>query len=243
MKKYRGSGYLVTVVLCCLFVSLISYSIVNVFSTFFNNVLLSNVNIRAIQFAESKMDLIKSNGYDSVIAQNLQVIDNSTFYDEVVLGNEVNLLDGIKQRLVTVNIYNDSTDDYPIFSLNSYIYKKAVGDEGSQILTGTGSISFSANGSYKSLTIIVASKFNPVSGTWTGTATCTGYVNDASIGTLVTQTTTSRGGKSGHYWGTTEVVTNMQTFKKNINPGDTIKASITSSSNHNSSTITVILGK
>ena len=230
MKKFKGSGFLVSVLIAAIITSAMAISTVEVNSSVFNSLL------------SSKIELLHSKGFDGITTQNKSKIGDTSFYDEIVLGDESIYTGSIKQKPVIVNVYNED-EELPRYSLNSILYSATTASVGGcQIETGTGSVSFSANGSYKSLTIIVASKFTPADGTWTGTATCTGYVNGTSVGTITTQSTTSKGGSKGHYWGTTEAVTNMQTFKKDISNGDTIKASITSSSRHSGSTITVILG-
>lgn len=242
MNRFKGSGYLVSVLLAVVVTALIMFSLANYFSYSINGTQTILNNHRIFSFAEAKMDMVKANGYSSVAVQPRQQIGSTQFYDEVVLGNESNYSSKIKQRPITVNIY-DGNNAYPCFSLHSSVFKVSdSGGGGCQAATGTGSVSFTANGTYKTMTIIVASKFTPANGTWTGSATCTGYVNSASVGALSTSTKTSRGGSKGHYWGTTECVTNVATFNRDIESGDSIKASITSSSRHEGSTITVILG-
>lgn len=242
MDRFKGSGFLVSVCLAATVTALSMFSLANVLSYSFNGIQAIFKNHRIVHLAEGKMDMIKANGYSSVTAQPRLRIGSTQFYDEVVLGSESNYQGEIKQRPVTVNIY-DGKGDIPCFSLDSNVYKVSEsGGGGCQVVTGTGSVSFISNGTYKTMTIIVASKFNPANGTWTGSATCAGYVNSVSVGTLSTSTKTTRGGSKGHYWGTNECVTNMVTFSRNIVSGDSIKASITSSSSHESSTITVILG-
>lgn len=242
MVRYRGSGYLVSVLLAVVVAGFVMFGLANFLSYSFNGTQVLYDNHRVFHFADGKMDLVKANGYSSVAAQSRRQIGGTRFYDEVVLGSESSYSNEIKQRPITVNIY-DGNEGTPIFSLHSRVYKVTDSEGGGcQVATGTGSVSFTANGTYRTMTVIVASKFTPANGTWTGSATCTGYVNSASVGSLSTSTKTSRGGSKGHYWGTAEAVTNMKTFSRNIVSGDSIKAAITSSSSHDGSTITVILG-
>lgn len=188
------------------------------------------------------MELLRAKGYSGLAAQAKTKIGTTSFYDQVLLGAESNYSSTIKQRVVTVNVYNGN-ETVPRSSLDSVMYSAASSAAGGcQVATGTDSVSITANGTYKSVTIIMASKFTPADGTWTGSATCTGYVNGTSIGSVATSTKTTKGGSKGHYWGTTEAVTNMKTFSKSIASGNTVKASITSSSRHSGTAITIILG-
>lgn len=99
-----------------------------------------------------------------------------------------------------------------------------------------------ANGSYKSVTVIVSSKFIPVDGLWIGKADFMISHNDVSTGSLQTVTTTSKGGSKCHYWGTTELVTNQRTVLTHIVKGDFISIGLSSSSRHKETTLIVILG-
>lgn len=112
---------------------------------------------------------------------------------------------------------------------------------GCEIRTGTNSVSFQAVGSYKYLTVIVSSKFSPSDSSWSGSATFTASAAGVNLGTVSTSTYTEKAGSKGHYWGTTENVVNMHTFARSINAGDTVSASLTSSSRHSGSTVTLIL--
>lgn len=242
MKKFQGSGLLASVIVAGMVTSLIAFSVMKVHSSSFNSMLSSKRTVQAKQYAISKMELLRAKGYSGLASQGKTKIGTTSFYDQVILGAETNYSSTVKQRTVTVNVYNGN-ESVPRSSIDSVMYSAASSAAGGcQVATGTDSVSITANGTYKSVTVIMASKFSPADGTWTGSATCTAYVNGSSIGSVATSTKTSKGGSKGHYWGTTEAVTNMQTFSKNIVSGNTIKASITSSSRHSGTTITIILG-
>lgn len=123
------------------------------------------------------------------------------------------------------------------------MYSVRTSSGGCQIKTGTEDFQFTVNGNYKSIMVIMASKFTSRDGTWSGNAVCTVTHNGASLGSFNTTTNTSKSGFKGHYWGTTEGVTNMHTFTCNVSNGDTVRAYVSSSSRTSKNTITVILGE
>lgn len=242
MKKWQGSGLLANIIVAGMLTSLMAVSAMKVHSSSFNVMLSSKRTVQAKQYALSKINLLKVKGYSGLESQGKTQIGTTSFYDQVILGDETNYSSTIKQRTVTVNVYNGD-ETIPRSSLNTVMYSAAASATGGcQVATGTDSVSVTANGAYKSITVIMGSKFTPADGTWTGSATCTAYVDGSSIGSVATSTKTSKGGSKGHYWGTTEAVTNMKTFNKSVVSGNTIKASVTSSSRHSGTTLTIILG-
>lgn len=242
MKKWQGSDLLANIIVAGMLTSLMAVSAMKVHSSSFNVMLSSKRTVQAKQYALSKINLLKVKGYSSLESQGKTQIGTTSFYDQVILGDETNYSSTIKQRAVTVNVYNGD-ETIPRSSLNTVMYSAAASATGGcQVATGTDSVSVTANGAYKSITVIMGSKFTPADGTWTGSATCTAYVDGSSIGSVTTSTKTSKGGSKGHYWGTTEAVTNMKTFNKSVVSGNTIKASVTSSSRHSGTTLTIILG-
>ena len=126
----------------------------------------------------------------------------------------------------------------------SLIRYNAVNEDigGCQIVTGTNNVSFTSNGSYKSVTVISSATFIPQDSGWVGTADYNIAVNGSSLGTLNCTSTTEKGGSKGHYWGTYASVTNQKTVSANIVKGSIISVNLASSSRMKYSTVTVILG-
>lgn len=63
--------------------------------------------MQAQHYASTKMDYLVYNGYGRLSEQQKEVINDSNFKDEVVLGNVSTNADGISYRTVTINVYSE----------------------------------------------------------------------------------------------------------------------------------------
>ena len=237
--QVKGYSFLVV---CLVVMALLTGAAINL-ARFQQSVLASSSsNITALQayeYAESKADIIKLTKYDELTAQAKKDLAESNYQDEVLVSEETDN-DSYKEREVTVNVYVKG-EIRPRATLKLIRSTAANDSAGCEVRTGTNSVSFQAVGSYKYLTVIVSSKFSPSDSSWSGSATFTASAAGVNLGTVSTSTYTQKAGSKGHYWGTTENVVNMHTFARAINAGDTVSASLTSSSRHSGSTVTVIL--
>lgn len=195
--------------------------------------------LQAQQYAAAEASILRATNYENLTSHNKEEIENTNYLSSVELSGESNYADNIKQRIATISIYKND-EVLPRYTLNVPIYNK-MQSGGCQIATGTNGVTLEANGSYKNVTVIASSTFNPVDGSWTGKATFNIKAGTANS-TVTTTTTTTKSGSRGHYWGTTENVVNQKTIKTNIAQGDIVKVSLGSQSRHKSSTVTVILG-
>lgn len=201
----------------------------------------NKVALQAQQYASAKGELIRATKYSDLTAQNKSDIGNTGFQDEVVVGAEQSVDSSTKKKEVTVNIYKTG-ESVPRSSLVVTRYNKEQASGGCQIVTGIDNVSFNANGSYKSVTVIVSSKFKPADSSWTGSAEFDVKVDGSLVGSFGTESITYKSGSRGHYWGTTEAVSNQVTLAANIVNGSTVSVNLGTVNRHMTSTVTVILG-
>lgn len=221
---------------------MIGVSIAKLNGLAFQSKLANNIALQAQYHAASKGLLLETMKYSELVSQGRVDISGSDFQDEIIVSPEEDYSSNIKKKDIEIKVYKDG-DVLPRSRLMLTRYNKVEEEIGGcQIATGTNNVSFTANGSYKSVTVIASSKFIPADNTWTGTANFTISVNGNNCGNLTTTTTTSKGGSKGHYWGTTEAVTEQKTVSAPIVKGNTVSVSLGSSSRHSGTTLTVILG-
>lgn len=201
----------------------------------------NRVTLQAQQYAETEAELVRSISYSDLKNSGKTDIGKSGFKKEVTLGEESDYSGNIKQRNVDIMIYHEN-EELPRADMVLTRYKVAEEAGGCQIVTGTNNVSFTANGSYKSVTVISSAIFIPLDGGWTGNATYNIAVDGASLGNLTCTSVTYKGGSKGYYWGTKTSVTNQKTVNANIVKGTAIDVKLSSSSRMDTSTITVILG-
>ena len=232
---------LVYTMFTAILVSGIGYAVAKINSSAFQSKVANNIAMQAQYFASSKGQLYSAMPYSSLVAQRRSAVAGTGFEDEVLVGEQENYSSTMLKRDIKVNVYKEG-DEVPRSSLTFTRYDKLDEPSGCQIVTGTNKVSFNANGAYKSVTVVASSKFIPRDGTWTGSAAFNISVDGSSVGSLSTTTTTSKGGSKGHYWGTTEGVTNQKTVAVNIEKGDRISVSLGANQQHSGTTLTVILG-
>lgn len=239
--KHKGSGVLVIVVVLTLVTSMLGFSTAKISQASMNSSSSNKITMQAQQYAETEAELVRSISYSDLKNSGKTDIGKSGFKKEVTLGEESDYSGNIKQRNVDIKIYHEN-EELPRADMVLTRYKVAEEAGGCQIVTGTNNVSFTANGSYKSVTVISSAIFIPLDGGWTGKATYNIAVDGASLGNLTCTSVTYKGGSKGHYWGTKTSVTNQKTVNANIVKGTAIDVKLSSSSRMDTSTITVILG-
>lgn len=240
--KKKGSALLVVVLILSAVTATFAVGAAKISQASLNSTGSNKVTAQAQQYAISQAELMRSVKYSDLKAQNKQTISNSDFKSEISLGNESDFSSSVKQKEVNIKIYHDN-EELPRSSLSLTRYNAVNEDVGGcQIVTGTNNVSFTSNGTYKSVTVISSATFIPQDGSWTGTANYNIAVNGSSLGTLNCTSVTYKSGSRGHYWGTKTSVTNQKTVSTDISKGSTISVNLANSSRMDFSTVTVILG-
>lgn len=238
---HSGSAILAVVIVLAIISSMIGLSVAKIGHASMNATASNKITMQAQQYAETEAELVRSISYSDLKNSGKTDIGKSGFKKEVTLGEESDYSGNIKQRNVDIKIYHEN-EELPRADMVLTRYKVAEEAGGCQIVTGTNTVSFTANGSYKSVTVISSAIFIPLDGGWTGKATYNIAVDGASLGNLTCTSVTYKGGSKGHYWGTKTSVTNQKTVNANIVKGTAIDVKLSSSSRMDTSTITVILG-
>lgn len=238
---HSGSALLAVVIVLAIISSMIGLSVAKIGHASMNATASNKITMQAQQYAETEAELVRSISYSDLKNSGKTDIGKSGFKKEVTLGEESDYSGNIKQRNVDIKIYHEN-EELPRADMVLTRYKVAEEAGGCQIVTGTNNVSFTANGSYKSVTVISSAIFIPLDGGWTGKATYNIAVDGASLGNLTCTSVTYKGGSKGHYWGTKTSVTNQKTVNANIVKGTAIDVKLSSSSRMDTSTITVILG-
>lgn len=87
----------------------VSASIVRMNSSMFKGLASSGISLQAQQYAESEATILRCTEYESLTAHAKNEIAGSNGYlSEVVLSDESELGNGIKQRSAVINIYKDA---------------------------------------------------------------------------------------------------------------------------------------
>lgn len=232
---------LVMVLISAGILSAVGYTLLKVNSASFASLNSSKIFLQAQNYARAKSDILYYNGYEKLDKQSKTEIGDTGYYDEVIVGAEGVLEDNIKGRKITINVYHGD-NKVPSYVLDTTIAKAPSKPSGSQIVTGGNNVSLIADGDYKTVTVIASSIFNPADSSWTGSAEFNVSVGGSTIGKLLTKTNTYKGGSKGHYWGTTENVSNQITFKHKVAEGQNVSVSLGAVSRHKESTVTLILG-
>ena len=240
-RRRSGSMILIYAMLTGILVSGIGYAVAKINSSAFQSKVANNIALQAQYLASSKGQLYSAMPYSGLMEQRRSAVAGTGFEDEVLVGEQENYSSTMLKRDIRVNVYKEG-DEVPRSTLTFSRYDKLDEPSGCQIVTGTNNVSFAANGAYKSVTVVASSKFSPSDGTWTGSASFNISVDGSVVGTVSTTTTTQKGGSKGHYWGTTEGVTNQKTVAVNVEKGDRISVSLETKRQHKETTLTVILG-
>lgn len=116
-RKRKGVGMLISALLTCVLVSMMAANVLQINSAAFVGQVAARIDSQARLVAESKMDLLKTVPYASLADEPKTAYGTSGFETEVVLGAEVDLGGGNKQRDLTVNVYRP-TETIARFTLN-----------------------------------------------------------------------------------------------------------------------------
>lgn len=89
-------------------------SVAKISQTAFAGLSSARIAIQAQQYASSKLDLLKTQKYENLTAQNKLPISDSSFYDSVQISPEYTNSDGIKCKDVTVDVFYDKNNNSSI---------------------------------------------------------------------------------------------------------------------------------
>lgn len=145
----RGSALLAVVLVLAVVSSILSIGTAKITQAAINSTGSNKATLQAQQFASSEADLIKSISYTDLTAQSRADISDSGFQKEVILSDESDYSEQIKQKTATINVYkgNESLPRSTIKLTRYSVEQKASG-----VPIGT--------------VIAWASSKNPSDGTW-----------------------------------------------------------------------------
>lgn len=101
----RGSALLAVVLILAVVSSVLSIGTAKITQAAINSTGSNKATLQAQQFASSEADLIKSISYTDLTAQSRADISDSGFQREVILSDESDYSEQIKQKTVTINVY------------------------------------------------------------------------------------------------------------------------------------------
>lgn len=104
----RGSALLAVVLVLAVVSSVLSIGTAKITQAAINSTGSNKATLQAQQFASSEADLIKSISYTDLTAQSRADISDSGFQKEVILSDESDYSEQIKQKTATINIYKGS---------------------------------------------------------------------------------------------------------------------------------------
>ena len=107
-QKQRGSGLLIMAIVSAAIVGLTAVSLVKVNHLAFNGLNASQIALQAQQYADAEAAILKATAYTDLTAHNRVDIQNSNGYQsEIILSNESDYSDVIKQKTATIKIYRN----------------------------------------------------------------------------------------------------------------------------------------
>lgn len=104
----RGSALLAVVLVLAVVSSVLSIGTAKITQAAINSTGSNKATLQAQQFASSEADLIKSISYTDLTAQSRADIPDSGFQREVILSDESDYSEQIKQKTATINVYKGS---------------------------------------------------------------------------------------------------------------------------------------
>lgn len=104
----RGSALLAVVLVLAVVSSVLSIGTAKITQAAINSTGSNKATLQAQQFASSEADLIKSISYTDLTAQSRADISDSGFQREVILSDESDYSEQIKQKTATINVYKGS---------------------------------------------------------------------------------------------------------------------------------------
>lgn len=145
----RGSALLAVVLVLAVVSSFMSIGTAKITQAAINSTGSNKATLQAQQFASSEAELIKSISYTDLTAQFRADISDSGFQKEVILSDESDYSEQIKQKTATINVYKGS-ESLPRSTIKLTRY--SVEQKASGVPIGT--------------VIAWASSKNPSDGTW-----------------------------------------------------------------------------
>ena len=133
--RHNGSAILAVVVVCGILSSMMGLASAKVSQTTMNTLGSSKVASQAQHYANSKAELIEGMPYTELTSQAKTNIAGSSFYEEVIVGNETAMPGNtnIKQKTCVVNVYEGS-ETTPRASLT---FKRYSVSSGSSVPAGS----------------------------------------------------------------------------------------------------------
>lgn len=133
--RHNGSAILAVVVVCGILSSMMGLASAKVSQTTMNTLGSSKVASQAQHYANSKAELIEGMSYTELASQTKANISGSSFYEEVIVGNETAMPGNtnIKQKTCVVNVYEGS-ETTPRASLT---FKRYSVSSGSSVPAGS----------------------------------------------------------------------------------------------------------
>lgn len=133
--RYNGSAILAVVVVCGILSSMMGLASAKVSQTTMNTLGSSKVASQAQHYANSKAELMEGMSYTELASQTKANISGSSFYEEVIVGNETAMPGNtnIKQKTCVVNVYEGS-ETTPRASLT---FKRYSVSSGSSVPAGS----------------------------------------------------------------------------------------------------------
>ena len=104
----RGSALLAVVLILAVVSSVLSIGTAKITQAAINSTGSNKITLQAQQYASSEAELIKSISYNDLTAQSRADISDSGFQKEVILSDESDYSEQIKQKTATINIYKGS---------------------------------------------------------------------------------------------------------------------------------------
>lgn len=104
----RGSALLAVVLVLAVVSSILSIGTAKITQAAINSTGSNKATLQAQQYAASEADLIKSISYTDLTAQSRADISDSGFQKEVILSDESDYSEQIKQKTATINVYKGS---------------------------------------------------------------------------------------------------------------------------------------
>ena len=117
-SKHKGSALLIIVAVAAIIMSMIAISLAKVSQSSQNTLISSKTALQAQQYAAAKAEIINSIKYDELAAQARDLIPNTNYSDEVIIGAEEPYPDNpdIMQKICRINVYA-AADVLPRYSL------------------------------------------------------------------------------------------------------------------------------
>lgn len=108
---HSGSAILAVVIVLAIMTSMMGLASAKMSQAFLSSTSTNQIATKANSIANSDAELVRATAYNDLSSQTRQTVPDTGFQHEVILGNESDYSNGIKQRTVTILVYkgNEST--------------------------------------------------------------------------------------------------------------------------------------